>query len=91
MCKRVVGVHNGHNSSAALVQDGLLSFALQEERLTRVKNQVRDLAQSFLVRSRHALARFKEFRHPFKLCDSQRALHFAQAVVIAQPRVIQPG
>jgi len=39
MCKRVVGVHNGHNSSAALVQDGLLSFALQEERLTRVKNQ----------------------------------------------------
>jgi carbamoyltransferase len=39
MCKRVVGVHNGHNSSAAVVQDGLLAFALQEERLTRVKNQ----------------------------------------------------
>jgi carbamoyltransferase len=39
MCKRVVGVHNGHNSSAAVVQDGQLAFALQEERLTRVKNQ----------------------------------------------------
>jgi len=39
MCKRVVGVHNGHNSSAAMVQDGQLAFALQEERLTRVKNQ----------------------------------------------------
>jgi len=39
MCKRVVGVHNGHNSSAAVVQDGVLAFALQEERLTRVKNQ----------------------------------------------------
>jgi carbamoyltransferase len=39
MCKRVVGVHNGHNSSAAVVEDGLLAFALQEERLTRVKNQ----------------------------------------------------
>lgn len=39
MCKRVVGVHNGHNSSAAVVQDGQLAFALQEERLTRIKNQ----------------------------------------------------
>jgi carbamoyltransferase len=39
MGKRVVGVHNGHNSSAAVVEDGLLAFALQEERLTRVKNQ----------------------------------------------------
>jgi len=39
MDKRVVGVHNGHYSSAAVVQDGALAFALQEERLTRVKNQ----------------------------------------------------
>jgi carbamoyltransferase len=35
----VVGVHNGHNAAAALVCDGMLAFALQEERLTRVKNQ----------------------------------------------------
>lgn len=35
----VVGVHNGHNAAAAVVQDGLLAFALQEERLTRIKNQ----------------------------------------------------
>src|SRR5215469_8237558 len=35
----VVGVHNGHNAAAAVVRDGALAFALQEERLTRVKNQ----------------------------------------------------
>lgn len=37
--KQVVGVHNGHNAAAAMVRDGDLSFALQEERLTRLKNQ----------------------------------------------------
>jgi predicted NodU family carbamoyl transferase len=37
--KQVVGVHNGHNAAAAVVTDGRLSFALQEERLTRLKNQ----------------------------------------------------
>ena len=37
--RAVVGVHNGHNAAAALVQNGELTFALQEERLTRVKNQ----------------------------------------------------
>jgi carbamoyltransferase len=37
--KQVVGVHNGHNAAAAVVTDGQLSFALQEERLTRLKNQ----------------------------------------------------
>jgi carbamoyltransferase len=35
----VVGIHNGHNAAAAVVRDGELLFALQEERLTRVKNQ----------------------------------------------------
>ncbi|MEI9811425.1 MAG: carbamoyltransferase C-terminal domain-containing protein [Acidobacteriota bacterium] len=34
-----VGVHDGHNASVALVRDGRLQFALQEERLTRTKNQ----------------------------------------------------
>jgi carbamoyltransferase len=34
----VIGVHNGHNAAAAVVRDGNLSFALQEERLTRIKN-----------------------------------------------------
>lgn len=34
-----VGVHDGHNASAALVLDGKLVFAMQEERLTRIKNQ----------------------------------------------------
>jgi carbamoyltransferase len=39
MSKQVIGIHNGHNSAAALVRDGKLEFALQEERLTRIKNQ----------------------------------------------------
>ena len=35
----VLGVHDGHNASAALLRDGRIELALQEERLTRVKNQ----------------------------------------------------
>jgi carbamoyltransferase len=35
----VLGVHDGHNASVALVRAGVVEFALQEERLTRVKNQ----------------------------------------------------
>jgi carbamoyltransferase len=36
---RVIGIHLGHNSAAALVENGELLFAQQEERLTRTKNQ----------------------------------------------------
>ena len=36
---RILGIHDGHNSSAALVDDGVLIAAVQEERLTRRKNQ----------------------------------------------------
>jgi carbamoyltransferase len=35
----VIGVHDGHNASAAVVREGRVEFALQEERITRVKNQ----------------------------------------------------
>jgi carbamoyltransferase len=35
----IVGIHDGHNASVAVVRDGKIEFALQEERLTRVKNQ----------------------------------------------------
>ena len=35
----VIGIHDGHNASVAVVRDGRLELALQEERLTRVKNQ----------------------------------------------------
>ncbi len=35
----VVGIHDGHNASIAVVRDGKLELVLQEERLTRVKNQ----------------------------------------------------
>src|SRR5262245_40220096 len=34
----VCGIHDGHNASAALVRDGRLLGALQEERPRRVKN-----------------------------------------------------
>jgi carbamoyltransferase len=34
-----VGIHDGHNAAAALVRGGRIELALQEERLTRVKNQ----------------------------------------------------
>lgn len=34
-----VGIHDGHNAAVAVVRHGKLEFALQEERLTRVKNQ----------------------------------------------------
>src|SRR5437773_4350047 len=34
-----LGVHDGHNASVALLRDGRIELALQEERLTRVKNQ----------------------------------------------------
>ncbi len=34
----VLGIHYGHNATAALVKDGQLVFALSEERLNRLKN-----------------------------------------------------
>ena len=37
--QKVFGVHTGHNSAAALVEEGVLKMAIQEERLTRIKNQ----------------------------------------------------
>jgi len=37
--RQVTGIHLGHNAAAALVEDGRLLFAMQEERLSRVKNQ----------------------------------------------------
>ena len=36
---RVLGIHDGHSSSAALIEDGKVVAAIQEERLTRNKNQ----------------------------------------------------
>src|SRR5580692_6105803 len=34
-----IGIHDGHNASAAVIRDGRIELALQEERITRVKNQ----------------------------------------------------
>jgi carbamoyltransferase len=39
MNNSVIGIHSGHNSAVSLVENGSLVFAIQEERLTRVKNQ----------------------------------------------------
>lgn len=39
MTRYILGIHDGHNASAALLGDGRLLGALQEERLTGVKNQ----------------------------------------------------
>ena len=36
---RILGIHDGHNAAAALLIQGRVVAALQEERLTRVKNQ----------------------------------------------------
>jgi len=34
-----VGIHDGHNASVAVIRDGRIELALQEERITRIKNQ----------------------------------------------------
>jgi len=36
---RILGIHDGHCASAALIEDGKLIYAEQEERFTYVKNQ----------------------------------------------------
>jgi len=39
MPTKVLGIHDGHNASVALLVDGRVAFAIEEERLTRIKNQ----------------------------------------------------
>lgn len=39
MKQTILGLHDGHNASAAILQDGRIVAAVQEERLCRVKNQ----------------------------------------------------
>jgi carbamoyltransferase len=34
----VLGIHHGHNASCAIVRDGVLIAAIQQERITRIKN-----------------------------------------------------
>ncbi len=35
---RVLGIHDGHNASVCLIDEGTIRFAIQEERLNRIKN-----------------------------------------------------
>lgn len=35
---RILGIHDGHNAAACLLENGVITAAIQEERLTRVKN-----------------------------------------------------
>ena len=39
MFKTILGLHDGHNAAAALLDNGRIVAAVQEERLTRTKNQ----------------------------------------------------
>ena len=45
MAYNVLGIHPGHNSSAALVSDGELVYYLEEERLSRSKRDGSPLDQ----------------------------------------------
>lgn len=36
---KILGINDAHNASACLVEDGVITAALQEERLSRVKNE----------------------------------------------------
>jgi len=36
---RVLGIHDGHNASVCLIEDGQIKFAIQEERLVNEKNK----------------------------------------------------
>lgn len=35
---RIIGIHDGHNAAACLLEEGVITAAIQEERLSRVKN-----------------------------------------------------
>src|SRR4029453_16186988 len=39
MMETILGIHDGHNAAAALLSGGRILGAVQEERLTRIKNQ----------------------------------------------------
>lgn len=36
---KTIGIHDGHNAAVALIEDGMIVYALQEERVSRVKNK----------------------------------------------------
>ena len=36
---KILGINDGHNAAACLYEDGLLTAAIQEERLRRVKRE----------------------------------------------------
>jgi hypothetical protein len=39
MVEVILGLHDGHNAAAAILDKGRIVAAVQEERLTRIKNQ----------------------------------------------------
>ena len=36
---KIFGIHDGHNASLSFLEDGIIKFAIQEERYTYEKNQ----------------------------------------------------
>ena len=45
---KILGIHDGHNAAACLLEDGVILGAIQEERLSRIKNHDTFPAQSIL-------------------------------------------
>ena len=37
---KILGIHDGHNSGATLLEDGKIIVSISEERLSRIKNDV---------------------------------------------------
>ena len=72
----VLGVHDGHNASACLYEDGTIVAALQEERLRRIKNWdgTPALAINWILSYRGIEARDIDVRRAqAKIADQRRA------------------
>lgn len=51
---KIIAIHDGHNASVSYLEDGIIRYAIQEERLTKIKNQM-----GFPVKSlKHILTKF---------------------------------
>ena len=75
----ILGIHDGHNASAALIINGKLICALGEERLSRDKHQY-----GFPSKAIEAVLKFPELQ-PMKLIELQCLLqHCRQHIFILQ-------
>lgn len=68
---RVIGIHDDHNASACLLDDGKLVFSLQEERTNGIKN--------FNGFPSNAIERALQ-------CEMLSVLHPIQKIILFDPR-----